>query len=209
MTNKKKQKPRKIKTNIDALLPRPKPVSWKDAHYYIEHAREYPIMGTWLMEGWKETGLTPVVVARRQTEDKVIFGVFMVDFYCLGVKNAYCNGDFPLKRFQSELETMCSGQPEACDPGLAHELIYGGIEFARGYGFEPHTDFNLASKVLDPSEAWPKKYKLIFGKDGKPLFVSGPYDNVDRIMAKLRRTAGDGNFDFLIGFPENEGLEEE
>jgi len=103
---------------------------------------------------------------------------------------------------------MCSGQPEACDPGLAHELIYGALDFAQGYGFEPHTDFNLASKVLDPSEAWPKKYELIFGKDGKPLYVSGPYDSVDRIMAKLRRTAGDGNFDFLVGFPEDEDFGE-
>jgi hypothetical protein len=46
MSPKNKQKPRKIKVNLNALLPRPKPVSWRDAHYYIEHARECPIMGT-------------------------------------------------------------------------------------------------------------------------------------------------------------------
>jgi hypothetical protein len=62
--------------------------------------------------------------------------------------------------------------------------------------------------VLDPSEDWPQKHNLTFGKDGKPLYVSGPEDNVDRIMAKLHRTAGEGNFDFLIGIGEDEEFEE-
>jgi len=207
MAAKKKQKPRKVKVNIEALLPRPKPVSWKGARYYIEHAREYPIMGSWVMEGWQKTGLTPVVLARQQAEDKVIFGVYMVDLYCLGVKDAYCNGDFSLKQFQSNLAKMCSGAPEPCDLGLAHELVYGAINFARRYGFEPHPDFALASWVLDAPETHPQKYELAFGKDGKPFFISGPHDDVERIVAKLRRTAGDGNFDFLVGFPKDEELE--
>jgi len=36
------------------------------------------------------------------------------------------------------------------------------------------------------------------GKDGKPFFIAGPYDNVDRIMAKLTRKLGPDGFHFLF-----------
>ena len=39
--------------------------------------------------------------------------------------------------------------------------------------------------------------ELTFGRDGKPLYISGPYDDGDRIIRKLRRGLGDGNYDFV------------
>ena len=48
------------------------------------------------------------------------------------------------------------------------------------------------------------------GKDGRPFFFAGPYDNVDRIMAKLTRKLGPGGFTFIvpIGGDERVFLEE-
>ena len=91
---------------------------------------------------------------------------------------------------------------------LAHELIWGGIEYAARYGFRPDPDFKLAQLVVDPPEAHPRTGAVTFGKDGKPFYVSGPYDNVDAIMNQLLRTAGPDNFGFLadIGSPLDEFL---
>jgi hypothetical protein len=189
-------------------MPRPKPVSMRGPRYYIEHAREYPIFGSWIMKGWQESGITPVVIARQQSPDKVIFASYLVDYYCLGVKDALCNGDFPLKRFNNNLPELCSGNPEACDIGLAHELVYGAIDFARCYGFEPHPDFELAGMVLDPPGTYPSKHELEFGKDGKPLFISGPRDDAEAIVNKLLRTAGEGNFDYLVMLGDVDDLED-
>ena len=36
------------------------------------------------------------------------------------------------------------------------------------------------------------------GRQGKPFYVSGPYDNSDKIVASLRETVGEGNFDYLM-----------
>ena len=36
-----------------------------------------------------------------------------------------------------------------------------------------------------------------FGRDGKPMYISGPYDDGERIIRKLRRGLGDGNYDFV------------
>jgi hypothetical protein len=204
MVKKKKdtQKHRKPKINLTVNMPRPKPIAWEGPRHFIQHAREYPIIGSWLMKGWLESGITPVVIARQQSPDKVIFASILVDFYCLGVKNALCNGDFSRKRFENNLPDLCSGEPEVCDLDLAHELVYGAVDFARQYGFEPHPDFKLASMVLDPPGTHPFRHEVNFGKDGKPFFVSGPYDNAKAIVSKLERTAGAGNYDYLVMIDE-------
>ena len=203
--SKDKKSPKPVKINLEALLPRPGPISLSGPKRIIENARQYPLLGCWIMQGWQEAGIAPVVVARQQDANKVIFGVYLIDIYCLGVKNAICNADFPRKRFDNELERLCQGTPEEIDASLAHELIYGSIIFAERYGFKPHQDYQLAKFILEPPDAYRPTHKLEFGKDGKPFYVSGPYDNAKAIVAQLERTAGSGNYDYIVGFgdPKN------
>lgn len=205
MTKKKKKdkKPRLPKLNTQIPLSRIRPVTLTGPRYYLERAREYPIFGCWVIENWQESGLTPVVVARAQAPDKVIFGVCLVDLYCLGVKDAYANADFPRSTFERKLPKMCSGAPQECSVELAHEIIYGGLEYVERYGFKPHPDFTrqMVDKVLDPPEAHPRSGKVEFGKDGKPFFFAGPYDDkrrINQILNTLMRTAGEGNFTFVF-----------
>jgi hypothetical protein len=196
---KDKHKPRPVKVNLEALLPKPGPISLAGPRRILENARQYPLLGCWIMQGWRESGLAPVTVARLQAENLVIFGNYLVDFYCLGVKNAFCNANFPRKRLEKELDRLCHGAPEPIDPSLAHEMIYGSIAYAERWGFKPHKDYKLASFVLEPPETYPLTHNLEFGKDGKPFFVSGPYDNVEAILAQLARAAGEGNYHFMAG----------
>jgi hypothetical protein len=39
--------------------------------------------------------------------------------------------------------------------------------------------------------------ELTFGRDGKPMYISGPDDDGERIIRKLHRGLGDGNYDFV------------
>lgn len=202
MTTKKKnkQKPRKPKVDLMAGVPRPKPISFHGTVQYLEQARDFPILGCWVMEGWQEQGITPVVVARLQADNRVVYGAFIVDVFCLGVKNALWETDTSRNRFERDLSRICSESPEACEASLAHEIIYGAVAYARRYGFEPHRDFDKASLVLDPPGAHAGSHPIEFGHEGKPLFVSGPYDNARAIVNQLMRTAGEGNFDYIVGF---------
>ena len=206
MTRKKKKdkKPRFPKINRQIPNSSIKPIQIRGPRYYLQHAREYPILGCWVMEGWHEEGITPVVVARQQDPDKVIFVVCLVDLYCLGVKDAYANADIALRKFHENLPNMCSGAPEPCSVELAHEIIYGAIEYAERYGFKPHMDFagQFCDQILDPPEAHPRINNVAFGKDGKPLFISGPYDDdrkINSVLNTLARTTGEGNFHYLVG----------
>jgi len=171
----------------------------------LRNARDYPIYGCWIMRGWKEAGMAPVVIARRQDEEHVLFANIEVDLYCLGVKDAFANASFTLSRFERELPKMCATKPEKISIELAHEIVYGGLEYAKKLGFEPHPDFKrqMADLVLDPPDAHPRNDGVVFGKDGKPLYVSGPYDDemtINRVVNTLKRSVGEGNFDLVIGF---------
>ncbi len=59
--------------------------------------------------------------------------------------------------------------------------------------------------MLDPPDAHPRVDHVLFGKDGKPFYVSGPYDDerkISFVINTLTRTCGEGNFDYLVGFGE-------
>jgi hypothetical protein len=181
---------------------------------YIRQARSYPIEGCWVQQGWDEGGLAVVVIARRQPNGNIVFGNYLVDLYCLGLKDTYFNADIPSSQFQHEfLPKMfrTAGKPIKISPDLAHEIIYGSIEYARQFGFRPHRDFAQSQFILDPPDAHPRTGKVKFGKDGKPFFISGPHDNVDAILRQLARTAGEGNYHFLtqIGGPPPDEWEDD
>jgi hypothetical protein len=170
---------------------------------YLQNARKYPLHGCWIMDGWQETGITPVIVARMQDNDRIMFGVYMVDYYCLGIKNAFTRVDYSRNRFERELPKLCANTPVSCSVDLAHELIYGALEYAEKLGFEPHPDFYMqkADQILDPVDAHLRTNGVTFGKDGKPLYVSGPYDSEIKnrsVINTLTRTCGPGNFDYLV-----------
>jgi hypothetical protein len=41
----------------------------------LQRAREYPLYGCWMMAGWQEKGIKPVVVAGEPDPGRVMFGV--------------------------------------------------------------------------------------------------------------------------------------
>jgi hypothetical protein len=171
----------------------------------LQHARDFPLYGCWIMEGWQDAGITPVIVAREEEPGKIMFGVYMVDLYCLGIKDVFTRTDYSLNRFERELPKLCSGAPQQCSVELGHEVIYGGLEYAKKLGFQPHPDYHkqMADLMLDPPDAHPRVDHVAFGKDGQPFYVTGPYDDqrkISFVIKTLTRTCGAGNFDVLAGF---------
>ncbi|MDC0835002.1 DNA-binding response regulator [Geitlerinema sp. CS-897] len=150
-------------------------------------------------EGPMGIGLGVVFLSRSDRFERYSITTYLVDYWCLGVKDAMkprpANGSE-----HSELLSMAySGFPEGFrDITLeqAQALVFGAAEYAKGLGFDPHPDFEEAKAHLGQ---WNGELKLEFGLDGEPFFTSGPYDDVDSIMQTLRRNVGDGNFHYTIG----------
>ena len=70
------------------------------------------------------------------------------------------------------------------------------MKYAHKLGLNPHRDWSKAKDHLGQSSE--NLLPLEFGRKGKPFYVSGPYDNPDKIVAQLRETVGEGNFDYLM-----------
>ncbi|MEO3780680.1 hypothetical protein ABGB16_28485 [Micromonospora sp. B11E3] len=179
---------------------------------------DLPLVGCWISRQWSNgltitdrpadwvddrklrrmavgAGLVSVVVARADGDSASVCG-FLVDTYCLGVKNAVPPAtstfdDLPyfLEDFFAAYE---SGMIEA-PIELARHLVFGAVDYARELGFDPHRDFYSAAPHLG---TWEPPSRITFGLDGKPYFQQGPYDSPDRIMRTLDKSVGPGNYHF-------------
>lgn len=174
-----------------------------DSHSYktglIKRAEQFPIFECLLNQDWQEKGLAHILLSRKQSNTEFIIGVFLVDIFCLGLKNTFCNANVPLEEYEKlKLSMAEESSLITCDPVLANRIVYGAIEYARKLGFEPQKDFRLSRFTLgEPSDA-DIPYNIEFGKDGKPLYIAGPNDNAGRVIERLSKTVGDGNFHYLL-----------
>jgi hypothetical protein len=165
----------------------------------VKNAKEFPIYECLINNNWQESGLARILLVRRQPNNEFIIGVFLVDLYCLGLKNTFCNANITLEDYQKlKAKMFQESSPTTCHPELANRIIYGAIEYAKKIGFEPQRDFSLSHYVLDEISDADLSFDVEFGKDGKPLYVSGPDDDVDYVINKLIKNVGEGNFDYLI-----------
>src|SRR5947208_11459891 len=168
----------------------------------IRRARDFPVFECLISDNWQkdDMGLVEILLARRQPDGDICFGSYLIDKYCLGLKNTFANANFSRTRYQNEVQSrMAQRLPmQECPPELAHQMIYASIDYAAQFGFTPEKDFALSQYILAPRGELEEPYQLTFGRDGKPFFVSGPRDNAARIVKQLEKTAGPGNYDYLV-----------
>ena len=120
-----------------------------------------------------------------------------MDTWCLGLKDAAGPRSMGRRRLGGFIQQIFSAWDERAVQvplELGRQIVYGAIGYARELGFEPHADFGRAAGYLG---AWDGECDLTFGRDGKPMYISGPYDDGESIIRKLHRSLGDGNHDFV------------
>jgi hypothetical protein len=160
-----------------------------------------------LAKEWQEEGaIVQILVARRSPQGQIAAGAFLVDLGCLGVKSAF-GSLFETMREYKELRQGFTSQQKMvkADVNLAAKIIREGIAYAMELGFRPDPDYRDAMPVLGDADPDTCDVPIPLGKDGKPFFFAGPYDNAERIIAKLTRKLGPDGFHFvapLIGDEE-------
>ena len=202
------------------------PLVRADAREQRKSTSTPPVVGCWVSAGWSEglavpqdrawpdvepeaetTGLAGVLVARahpRVGGDATVCG-YLVDTYCLGVKDALgprAMSRSGLRRFVDRFFDGFGRSPVEASVDLAQHLVLGAVVYARGLGFEPHRDFGPAAGHLGDL-AGPSAIE--FGRDGKPEYVQGPYDDADRVLRTLEANVGRDNFHFTVQVPMHVG----
>jgi hypothetical protein len=181
-----------------ASLARPTPAGDRAM---LRRAGNWPIYEILLTDNWDEEGsLVQALVARQSESGQLVAAVFLVDLECLGVKNVHARSLPSHTEYQELRNGVTSSQPMAVtdDLNLVAKIIEEGIAYASQFGFKPHPDYHKAKPILGDAnpEVCPVQVPL-GGPDGKPLFVAGPYDNVDRIVARLTKAVGPDGFGYV------------
>lgn len=166
----------------------------------LHEAYTFPILECWISEEWKDSSrLVQILLARQQPNRKICCGSYLIDQYCLGVKDTFAKTNLSPDRFQELLESMDSRQKMTkCSIELVHQMVYASIDYAAQFGFKPQSDWAQSQYLLQPRGELEEPYQLTFGKNGKPFYISGPYDNVEQIIKQLDKTAGPDNYDVVI-----------
>lgn len=166
----------------------------------IRQVARFPLRECRINENWAESLMASITFARNRPDSRVAIASFAVDLGCLGVKSAFANPNISVAMYEQRLVYGQSTRQVLFDPSCAVKLIQGAYGYAKQLGFEPDPDYYYAREIFGEIEAERCNDAFEYGKDGKPLYVAGPYDDVDKIIDHLRRKLGPDGFHYVIPF---------
>ena len=129
--------------------------------------------------------------------------VFLLDVFCLGVKDAGFHQFGSISDYQEDLvdRFFPDGNAVRMTPEAARKLTEDAISYASGLGFAPSTDYKKASRVFGGITAADCEEQFVFGKDDKPFYIQGPSESpgcVERILRVLEARCGADGFHYTI-----------
>jgi len=152
-----------------------------------------------------DSGVACVLVAAPDKREKLSVCGYLVDTWCLGVKNVIGPQRMDKREFDA-LKCVYFGlwQSEGIPAPLelVQHLVLGAVEYARSLGFEPHRDFRRARRVLG---SWDGPSAITFGRDGRPYYLNGPNDDPQHVLATLERSIGRDGFHYSVSLGQTDG----
>lgn len=173
----------------------------QSAERLMAQAVASPIHECLVPAGLFDLGIGSVIVSRKMPNGEIGFGVFLVDVFCLGVKNAFFSVrprdeyDFLAEKIREKEDQ----QPD--EPACAVKLIRSAEAYARDLGLNAHPDYAFARRILGDIDPASCSRNFTFGQGGKPLFVSGPNEteaDCRRIIDILAKKLGPGGFHYVV-----------
>lgn len=149
-----------------------------------------------------EQGIGYVTIARFRLSGEVEVGVFLIDVYCLGIKDGFFTRTWEHEYEESFLDRVFAEEGRtALSPACARKLVQDAVDYAQGLGLAPHPDYRLAARVFGGIDTKACDRSFTFGKDGKPLFIQGPNESpsqVRHILHQLNTRCGEGNYHYIV-----------
>lgn len=155
-----------------------------------------------------EEGIGNIWFSRRLPDGRYAMAGFLVDTYCLGIKNALYVISTPenYRKNLLRIEGRFGEEPMSREhPAYARKLVERAEAYAYELGFQPHSDYKQARKIFGDVDAESCPTPMTFGKDGKPYYICGPNDTPTfqrRVIRQLEKCCGPGGYDWLIGLPD-------
>ena len=159
-----------------------------------------------------DSGCGYLVVTRFKADGRVEAGFFLLDVFCLGVKDAGFHRFSCVADYQESLldRFFLDEDPVRMTPAAARKLAEDAVSYARGLGFSPGVDYKKASRVFGGITTADCDEEFVFGKDDKPFYIQGPSDppaRAERILRALEARCGEGGYHYIVAADDFELLD--
>jgi len=164
----------------------------------VLRASQVPIRHCYLTESVFDVGMGTLVLARGGTPDHLTISSFLIDVFCLGIKDVMSRS-IEGEAFEMYLEQTDAGSPlVSVDPSYARKLLRDLAAWSQSIGFAPHPDFAAVERMFGDVSADASDAVFRFGQDGKPVYIPGPSDTpplIRRRVAQLQKYLGEDGFE--------------
>ncbi len=162
----------------------------------------YPIHECLIPNDLFTSGLGELVVTRRTPDGDIAMSAFVIDVFCLGIKDAMFTV-LPESEYEHQikrrmLEVGGDRSFEKLHQTCAKKLLDELVDYAKDLGFAPHPEYTNAKEIFGNIDASACAVKYVYGNDGKPFYINGPYESpaeMQRILNTLTKKCGVDGFD--------------
>lgn len=171
-----------------------KPMS--DKEFIKQKLRSLPIGRCMCSPNIEQTGMGYVMVTRLHQSGKVSLAMFLIDSYCLGVKDTYYRLRLDEYEYDDFLADM-TGSMELCSYDVAHNWVYSAVAWAEDAGISPHADFRLTMYFLEEDTNDIPLLDIPMGRNGKHFLVAHSKLEASKYLPVLKKNLGD-DFDYVV-----------
>ena len=164
----------------------------------VLRAAHAPIQHCFLTESLFDLGMGTLVLARGATPHHLALSSFLIDVFCLGIKDVMFES-VEREVFEMYMDATDAMSPVvSVDPGYARKLLRDLAAWSQSIGFAPHRDFTAVERMFGDVSADASEPVFRFGRDGKPVYIPGPNDTaplIRRRIEQLQKHLGDDGFE--------------
>lgn len=148
-------------------------------------------------EEWRD-GLGYVIVIREHTGGKKSFAVYMVDRWCVGVKDTFFN----VRQDDDSIEELFSRIREyrlqEVSYNEAHNMVWGAVDYAEEAGIKPHKDFATTQYFLEEDTDEIPLIEYEFGKDGKHYLVAKSQLELSKYLQPMKKNLSEDEYTCVV-----------
>jgi len=164
-----------------------------------------PVHECLIPENLFDVGIGSLIWARRAGGGQLAVSAFVLDVFCLGVKNAMFRG-LDERVYEEEMKPSLTVAAEgvafqSVHPTCMRKLIEGAVDYASDLGFQPQRDYRDAKGIFGDVDAIACPTRFEYGQNGKPFYIRGPKESIaqaKRIVQQLEKRCGEDNYHYLV-----------
>jgi hypothetical protein len=156
-----------------------------------------------------DDGCGYLVMSRFKADGRMESGFFLLDLFCLGVKEAGFQQFSSFTELQKDLLDLLFGEDEPVRmmPPAARKLVEDAVAYARDLGFSPAADYKKACRVFGGISTADCDEEFVFGKEAKPYYIQDPSETPGRsaqILRVLEARCGTEGYHYTLGSADQE-----